>query len=184
MERGTVLSPKLLEHFKTAAPATKRVTNKRSTGSTLLSTRRVMHAQNLATKGRAFCGFARAKGFLLPGNTWNTEITFDANTCKDTVYWVVAKLTNTNDAFMGIDGSKFPDKCPSKLFPPAFDAGKGQENSTQLTRITRARNSVIRGIFQREPHRHEAVALQKYHTPYSIADTDPCVSPAIPPARY
>ncbi|CAM9452253.1 unnamed protein product [Ectocarpus sp. 12 AP-2014] len=84
--------------------------------------------QNLATKGRAFCSFARAKGLLLPGNTWNAEITFDANTCKDAVYSVVAKLTNTNDAFMGIDGSKFPDKCPSKRFPPAFDAGTEKNN--------------------------------------------------------
>ncbi|CAM9238669.1 unnamed protein product [Ectocarpus fasciculatus] len=81
--------------------------------------------QGIATNEAGFCGFAVAKGFLFPGKTWNGEIQFDANKCKDPVYSVVAKLDNTNDAFMGVSGSKFPQKdgCPSKHFPPAFDAG-------------------------------------------------------------
>ncbi|CBJ27048.1 conserved unknown protein [Ectocarpus siliculosus] len=82
----------------------------------------------IATREDGFCGFAAAEGPLLPGKTWNGEITFDANKCKRPVYSVVAKLTNTNDAFMGIDGSKFLDKRPSKLFPPAFDAGTEKNN--------------------------------------------------------
>ncbi|CBJ27029.1 conserved unknown protein [Ectocarpus siliculosus] len=82
----------------------------------------------IATREGGFCGFAAAEGPLLPGKTWNGEITFDTDKCKEPVYSVVAKLTNTNDAFMGIDGSKFLDKHPSKLFPPAFDAGTEKNN--------------------------------------------------------
>ncbi|CAM9645040.1 unnamed protein product [Ectocarpus sp. 12 AP-2014] len=74
------------------------------------------------------CGFARARTDLLPGETWNAEIQVNENKCKDAVYSVVAKLANTNDAFMGINGAKFPKKCPSKSFPPAFDAGTEKNN--------------------------------------------------------
>ncbi|CAM9591785.1 unnamed protein product [Ectocarpus sp. 8 AP-2014] len=86
------------------------------------------NVEGIATRERGFCGFAAAEGLLSPGKTWNGKITFDANKCKEPVYSVVAKLTNTNDAFMGIDGSKFLDNCPSKRFPPAFDAGTEKNN--------------------------------------------------------
>ncbi|CAM9764191.1 unnamed protein product [Ectocarpus fasciculatus] len=84
----------------------------------------------IATKEVGFCGFAVAKGPLFPGKTWNGKIQFDASKCKDPVYSVVAKLDNTNDAFMGVSGSKFPKKdgCPSKHFPPAFDSGSEENN--------------------------------------------------------
>lgn len=52
-----------------------------------------MDTQDIARGERGFCGFARAEGYLLPGNTWNAEIQFDANKCKDAVYSVVAKLS-------------------------------------------------------------------------------------------
>ncbi|CAM9505419.1 unnamed protein product [Ectocarpus fasciculatus] len=85
--------------------------------------------EEIATNEAGFCGFAVAKGPLLPGKTWHGEINFNAKKCKDPVYSVVAKLDNTNDAFMGIAGSKFPkDECPSKHFPPAFDAGTEKNN--------------------------------------------------------
>ncbi|CAN0281839.1 unnamed protein product [Ectocarpus sp. 4 AP-2014] len=74
------------------------------------------------------CGFTLATSDLLPGKTWNAEIRVNENKCKDAVYSVVAKLSNTNDAFMGINGAKFPKKCPSKSFPPAFDAGTEKNN--------------------------------------------------------
>ena len=70
----------------------KRNTHTRSTFSTPLSKRRVMHAQEIATNEAGFCGFAVAKGPLLPGKTWHGEINFNAKKCKDPVYSVVAKL--------------------------------------------------------------------------------------------
>ncbi|CAN0338361.1 unnamed protein product, partial [Ectocarpus sp. 13 AM-2016] len=87
------------------------------------------NVKGIATRESGFCGFAAAKGLILPGKTWDGQIQVDANKCKDPVYSVVAKLDNTNDAFMGIAGSKFPKgSCPSKHFPPAFDAGSETNN--------------------------------------------------------
>lgn len=97
IERGTVMSPELLQHFKTGVPATKRRAHTRSTVSTPLSKRRALHAEthrtHVARAEQVFCGLIVAKGFLLPGNAWNAEITCDANKCKDAVYSVVAKLS-------------------------------------------------------------------------------------------
>ncbi|CAM9591855.1 unnamed protein product [Ectocarpus sp. 8 AP-2014] len=89
------------------------------------------NVQNIATRESGFCGFATpaSNGLIFPGKTWEGKITFDANKCKDPVYSVVAKLDDTNNAFMGIAGSKFPTgSCPSKHFPPAFDAGSETNN--------------------------------------------------------